>query len=99
MILFYKCADATDSRVGNRSLRNTSIACPAKRTGAHATTSLRLSLSRSSGVFSRDENGSYALAPQGRPATAFLFELIARLQTLATVPMIDVRAYARWLVD
>jgi hypothetical protein len=28
-----------------------------------------------------------------------LFELIARLQTLATVPMIDVRAYARWLVD
>jgi len=51
------------------------------------------------GMFSRDENGSYALAPQGRPATAFLFELIARLQTLATVPMIDVRAYARWLVD
>ena len=51
------------------------------------------------GMFSCDENGCYALAPQGRPATAFLFELIARLQTLATVPMIDVRAYARWLVD
>ena len=26
-----------------------------------------------------------------------LFELIARLQASATVPMIDVRAYARWL--
>jgi len=32
-----------------------------------------------------------------RPATAFLLELIARLQEQATVPMIDVRAYARWL--
>ena len=30
-------------------------------------------------------------------ATAFLFELIARLQALATVPMIDIRAYAAWL--
>jgi hypothetical protein len=51
------------------------------------------------GMFSCDESGCYALAPQGRPATAFLFERIARLQTLATVPMIDVRAYARWLAD
>jgi hypothetical protein len=33
----------------------------------------------------------------GKPATAFLLELIARLQEKATVPMIDVRAYARWL--
>jgi hypothetical protein len=31
------------------------------------------------------------------PATAFLLELIARLQGVATVPMIDVRAYERWL--
>jgi Lysozyme inhibitor LprI len=51
------------------------------------------------GMFSCDENRCYALSPQGRPAMAFLFELIARLQMLATVPMIDVRAYARWLVD
>jgi hypothetical protein len=36
---------------------------------------------------------------QGKPATAFLLELIARLQDLATVPMIDVRAYAKWLSD
>jgi len=33
----------------------------------------------------------------GRPATAFLFNLISRLQFSGTVPMIDVQAYARWL--
>lgn len=49
------------------------------------------------GIFSCDENGCHVLVPQGKPATAFLFELIARLQALATVPMIDVRAYAKWL--
>jgi hypothetical protein len=49
------------------------------------------------GTFSRDSDGHYMLTPQGKPATAFLFELIARLQTSATVPMIDVSAYARWL--
>lgn len=32
-----------------------------------------------------------------RPATAFLFTLISKLQTNATVPMIDVQAYAQWL--
>lgn len=49
------------------------------------------------GIFGRDSGGNYVLTPQGKPATAFLFELIARLQTSATVPMIDVRAYAKWL--
>lgn len=29
----------------------------------------------------------------------FIFELIAQLQAVATVPMIDVQAYARWLDD
>ncbi len=33
----------------------------------------------------------------GTPTTAFLLELISQLQELATVPMIDVRAYAAWL--
>ena len=37
------------------------------------------------------------VTPIAKPATAFLFELIARLQVSATVPMIDIRAYARWL--
>jgi hypothetical protein len=40
---------------------------------------------------------SVLITGQQKPATAFLLELIARLQGLATVPMIDVRAYARWL--
>ena len=38
-------------------------------------------------------SGSY------RAATAFLLDLIARLQDSARVPMIDVRAYARWLAS
>jgi hypothetical protein len=49
------------------------------------------------GMFSCDPDGRYSFAPRGKPATAFLLELIARLQTIATVPMIDVRAYAQWL--
>ena len=50
------------------------------------------------GIFCRDTSGAYVLTPEGKPATAFLFELIARLQACATVPMIDVRAYAQWLL-
>jgi hypothetical protein len=50
------------------------------------------------GTFSAEGNGDYALIPRKKPATAFLFELIARLQTSATVPMIDVHAYAQWLL-
>jgi hypothetical protein len=51
------------------------------------------------GVFSCDESACYTLRPQGKPATAFLFDLIARLQNSATVPMIDINAYATWLAD
>jgi hypothetical protein len=50
------------------------------------------------GIFCRDAGGGYILTPEGKPATAFLFKLIARLQAIATVPMIDVRAYAKWLL-
>lgn len=49
------------------------------------------------GLYGRNDAGWSDLAPGGKPATAFLFELIARLQQCATVPMIDVRAYAAWL--
>ncbi|HEX3870143.1 MAG TPA: DUF6602 domain-containing protein [Pirellulales bacterium] len=52
----------------------------------------------SHGTFFLEPTVNYSLNPSGKPATAFLFELIARLQAMATVPMIDVRAYARWLV-
>jgi hypothetical protein len=51
------------------------------------------------GVFGFDEGGCYGITPKGKPATAFLLELIARLQCSGTVPMIDIRAYAKWLVS
>lgn len=51
------------------------------------------------GMFTCDAAGCHAISPLTKPATAFLFELIAILQSSATVPMIDVRAYARWLVN
>lgn len=49
------------------------------------------------GIFSCDDDGCGTFTLMSKPATAFLLELIARLQEKATVPMIDVRAYARWL--
>jgi hypothetical protein len=51
----------------------------------------------SHGLFLRDDHKGYEVLSQQKAATAFLFELIARLQMSATVPMIDIRAYARWL--
>lgn len=49
------------------------------------------------GTFGCDGGGCYIATPTAKAATAFLFELIARLQDSATVPMIDVRAYVKWL--
>jgi hypothetical protein len=49
------------------------------------------------GMFVCDADSCHTITPQGKAATAFLFELIARLQSSATVPMIDIRAYAKWL--
>jgi hypothetical protein len=51
------------------------------------------------GTFTCDADKLHTVVPKGKPATAFLLELIARLQELATVPMIDVRAYANWLAE
>lgn len=51
------------------------------------------------GLFSCDSAGCVTSESKPKAATAFLLELIARLQSSATVPMIDVRAYARWLVS
>ncbi|WP_439633355.1 DUF6602 domain-containing protein [Glycocaulis sp.] len=39
----------------------------------------------------------YSFVSESKPATAFLFQLIARLQFSGTVPMIDIDAYAEWL--
>ena len=51
------------------------------------------------GRFGCDENNCYTIIPGSKPATGFLFELIAQLQSSATVPMIDIRAYTRWLAS
>lgn len=50
----------------------------------------------SKGYFMR-EGDDITSNQDGKAATAFLFELIARLQSLGTVPALDARAYARWL--
>jgi hypothetical protein len=63
---------------------------------AEAVAPLDLGCVAAHGIFFR-EQGEAVIVPSGRAATAFLLELIARLQTAATVPMIDVRAYARFL--
>lgn len=46
------------------------------------------------GNFWCDADGSYQLGEVAKPVTRFLLELISRLQSVATVPMIDIRAYA-----
>ena len=51
------------------------------------------------GYFKLDKDGTYAIHTDGKPATAFLFELISQLQSRGTVQMIDIRAYSRWLSD
>jgi len=50
------------------------------------------------GTFVCDAAGCHVTTPGKKAATEFLFELIARLQACATVPMIDIRAYAKWLI-
>ena len=42
---------------------------------------------------------TYTFTTEGKPATAFLFNLISMLQFSGTVPMIDIQAYARWLTS
>lgn len=64
--------------------------------GGDATSRLDLGCVAAHGMFYRG-NDKFVFAAEKKPATAFLLELIARLQELATVPMIDVRAYAKWL--
>jgi hypothetical protein len=44
-----------------------------------------------------DIAGDYVIAASERAATAFLFDLISRLQFSGTVPMIDIYSYAQWL--
>jgi hypothetical protein len=58
---------------------------------------LDLSCAAAHGTFACAADAACTVTAKGKPATAFLLELIARLQDIATVPMMDTRAYARWL--
>ena len=50
------------------------------------------------GCFELDRDvPEYRIHAGGKAATAFLLKLISMLQFSGTVPMIDVKAYARWL--
>lgn len=54
----------------------------------------------SHGYFFLDqETTKYSFVKDKKPATAFLFKLISQLQFSGTVPMIDIEAYAKWLVE
>lgn len=58
---------------------------------------LQLGCVAAHGTFGRDNDGCVRAQEKSKPATAFLFELIIQLQKLATVPMLDISEYARWL--
>jgi hypothetical protein len=45
------------------------------------------------------KGSDYDFIIERKPATAFLFKLIAMLQLSGTVPMIDIDAYAHWLAE
>jgi hypothetical protein len=46
-----------------------------------------------------EESNKYNVVFGNKPATAFLFKLISQLQFSGTVPMIDIQAYAEWLME
>ena len=64
---------------------------------ADDTSRLDIGCAAQHGYFHLNTQNNSVLVPHEKAATAFLFELIALLQASATVPMIDVRAYSRWL--
>jgi hypothetical protein len=51
----------------------------------------------SAGTFQAGASNEYEMEERSHAVTCFLLSLIARLQRMATVPMIDVAAYAKWL--
>ncbi len=67
--------------------------------GAGASDILDLGCVAAHGYFSLNQQaGDYDIIRGGKPATAFLFKLISLLQFSGTVPMIDIHAYAQWLI-
>ncbi|STN25082.1 Uncharacterised protein [Escherichia coli] len=52
------------------------------------------------GIFtSNNIDSKFNFEHGNKPATAFLFRLIAQLQFSGTVPMIDIDAYGKWLAN
>lgn len=47
--------------------------------------------------FYESTDDTFRFEQENKPATAFLFKLIAQLQFSGTVPMIDIDAYGKWL--
>lgn len=58
---------------------------------------LNLGCVASHGHFTHKAGAGFSFVEEGKPATAFLFRLIAVLQASGTVPMIDIDAYGSWL--
>ncbi|MAZ87931.1 MAG: hypothetical protein CL693_09815 [Cellvibrionaceae bacterium] len=52
----------------------------------------------SHGYFHLEEN-EFVLLSEEKAATAFLFKLISKLQFSGTVPMIDIEAYGKWVLE
>jgi hypothetical protein len=73
---------------------------PLKKALAASTHLNRLDLgcAAEAGIFGYNAvTGQYDIKPGGKPGTAFLFELIYRLQQLGTAPMLDIHAYGKWM--
>lgn len=49
--------------------------------------------------FYDSSDNTFKFEQENKPATAFLFKLIAQLQFSGTVPMIDIDAYGKWLTQ
>ncbi|MDG9669591.1 hypothetical protein ONV78_17775 [Hahella sp. CR1] len=61
---------------------------------------LNLGCVASHGYFYHDkQEDQFHLLSESKAATAFLFKLISELQFSGTVPMIDIQAYGKWLLD
>lgn len=65
--------------------------------GGEGDNRLNLGCIASHGHFVWQDGGNYDFVAESKPATAFLFKLISRLQFSGTVPMIDIDAYGEWL--
>ena len=80
--------------IGGDALKN------ALTTNSTASDSLDLGCISSAGIFCINEKtDDYEFKASDCATTLLLLELIKRLQSMATVPMMDIDAYSKWLGD